>query len=97
MAVSSPPRKPLGIRATAKEHAIITRAAAREGRSVNRFVLTAALDAAHRKTLHAQRRTPEQIEAILAGFRDAVQEATPPGRDILTEFLADRRAEAARE
>lgn len=96
MAASTTTRKPLGIRATPKEHAVITRAAAREGRSVNSFVLTAALDAAHRNSLRT-RRTPEQVRAILAGFRDAVQEAVTPDRDILTEFLADRRAEAARE
>jgi uncharacterized protein (DUF1778 family) len=94
--MSAPTRKPLGIRATTKEHAIITRAAAREGRSVNSFVMAAALEAAHRKSLHA-RRTPEQVRAILTGFRDAVQEKVTPNRDILAEFLANRRAEAARE
>lgn len=96
MAVATPTRKPLGIRATPKEHAVITRAAAREGRSVNSFVLDAALDAARHKSMLA-RRTPKQIRAVLSGFRDAVQEAVPPNRDILEEFLADRRADARRE
>jgi uncharacterized protein (DUF1778 family) len=96
MAVSTSTRKPLGIRATPKEHATITRAAAREGRSVNSFVLSAALEAAHRQSLRA-RRTPEQVRAILEGFRATVREVVPPNRNILTEFLAERRAEAARE
>ncbi len=39
-------RKPLGIRATPEEHRILTEAAAREHRSVNTFVLRAALQAA---------------------------------------------------
>ena len=38
-------RKPLGVRATPAEHELITQAAQREKRSVNSFVLRAALQA----------------------------------------------------
>jgi uncharacterized protein (DUF1778 family) len=96
MAGSTTTRKPLGVRATPKEHALIRRAAAREGRSINSFVLHAALEAAENQSSRP-RRTPEEIRAILNGFRAAIQPAVSPNQDILAEFLADRRAEAVRE
>ena len=46
MSPSATLRKPLGIRATPEEHERITQAAQREHRSVNSFVLHAALQAA---------------------------------------------------
>jgi uncharacterized protein (DUF1778 family) len=90
-------RKPLGIRATPKEHKLITQAAKRERRSVNSFVLSAALQAAEAKAVLRPKRTPEEIKAILDALRASVQAVIPKDRDILAEFLVERRAEAARE
>ena len=94
MSPSATLRKPLGIRATPEEHERITQAAQREHRSVNSFVLHAALQAAKAQPQPKPKRSREEILAILADFRHAVQEKVGKDRDILAEFLADRRAEA---
>jgi hypothetical protein len=94
MSPSATLRKPLGIRATPEEHERITQAAQREHRSVNSFVLHAALQAAKAQPQPKPKRSREEILAILADFRNAVQEKVGKDRDILAEFLADRRAEA---
>ncbi len=91
------PKKPLGIRVTAEQHRLITEAAQREQRSVNGFVLRAALQAAEAQPAARPKRSREEIKAILQAAREAVQAANPTGRDILEEFLAERRAEAASE
>ena len=96
MGASATVRKPLGIRATPEERERIAKAAEREHRSVNSFVLRAALQAAERGP-ERPRRTPEEIKAILDGLRAEVRAVVPEGRDILAEFLAERRAEAASE
>jgi hypothetical protein len=96
MSSSTTLRKPLGVRATPEEHKRITKAAKRANRSVNSFVLQAALQAAETKPVVRPRRSPEEIKAILDGFRAAVRSVVPEDRDILSEFLADRRAEAER-
>jgi hypothetical protein len=96
MASSPTVRKPLGVRATPEQHRLLTEAAAREHRSVSSFVLTAALNAAQSQPAKP-RKSREEIQAILRAAREAVQEANPTNRDILEEFLAERRAEAARE
>ena len=97
MSSSATLRKPLGVRATPEEHKRITKAAKRANRSVNSFVLQAALQAAETKPVARPRRSPEEIKAILDDFRVAVRSVVPRDRDILSEFLADRRAEAERE
>jgi len=89
-------RKPLGVRATPEEHERITEAARREHRSVNSFVLSAALRAAENQATRP-RRSREEVRAILQAAREEVQAANPTNRDILEEFLAERRAEAERE
>lgn len=89
-------RKPLGIRATAEEHERITRAAQREHRSVNSFVLSAALQAAEAQSVAKPRRSREEIMAILKAAREAVQEANPTNRDLLAELVAERREAATR-
>jgi Protein of unknown function (DUF1778) len=94
MSPSATLRKPLGIRATPEEHERITQAAQREHRSVNSFVLHAALQAAKAQPQPKPKRSREEILAILADFRHAVQEKVGKDRDILAEFLADRHAEA---
>jgi len=96
MASSPTIRKPLGVRATAEEHAIITEAAQREHRSVNSFVLRAALHAAETQKPAKPKKSIEEVRAILDGVRDLVKAANPTNRDILAEFLAERREAAAR-
>jgi hypothetical protein len=97
MGASSTLRKPLGIRATPEEHELITQAAHREHRSVNSFVLSASLQAAGARVEEKPRRTREEVKAILRAAREALQGANPEKRDILAEFLAERRKEAASE
>jgi uncharacterized protein (DUF1778 family) len=88
-------RKPLGVRVTPEQHRILTEAAKREHRSVNSFVIQAAMQAAQGNVSAIPRKTPEQIKALLNAARAKVH--IPGDRDILEEFLAERRAEAARE
>lgn len=88
----------MGVRVTPDQHRVLTEAAKREHRSVNSFVVQAALRAAeHAASVPALRRTPEQIKAILQTARAEVRAVMPRGRDLLEEFLAERRQEAARE
>jgi acyl-CoA reductase-like NAD-dependent aldehyde dehydrogenase len=89
-------RKPLGIRATPEEHERITRAAQREHRSVNSFVLRAALQAAEALPPAKPRRSPEEIRAILKAAREEVQAHNPDHRDLLAELTAERREAATR-
>jgi hypothetical protein len=96
MTVSTAARKPLGVRATPEQHRLLTEAAARENRSVSSFVLTAALNAARSQTTRPKR-SREEIKAILNAAREEVRKVVSPDRDILEEFLAERRAEAERE
>lgn len=95
MTSSATLRKPLGVRATPEQHRMLTEAAAREHRSLSSFVLSAAIQAAE---AHAQtdatekpKRSREEIKAIFEAARAAVREANPNNRDILAEFLAERR------
>jgi hypothetical protein len=44
-----------------------------------------------------RKHTREEILAIFRAAREEVQAANPENRDILEEFLAERRAEAASE
>jgi hypothetical protein len=44
-----------------------------------------------------RKHTREEMLAIFRAAREEVQAANPEGRDILAEFLAERRAEAASE
>jgi len=97
MSSSTTLRKPLGIRATPKEHKLITQAAKREHRSVNSFVLSAALQAAESRPQPKPKRSREEILAIINAARASVQAANPTNRDILAGFLAERQAEAAGE
>jgi len=95
MATSATIRKPLGIRATAKERAIIRRAAEREGRSLNSYVMHVVLEAAEKKP-HRKKSQKE----VLAAVRRAQKIMEPyviPGRSMADELIAERRAEAARE
>jgi hypothetical protein len=44
-----------------------------------------------------RKHTREEMLAIFRAAREEVQAANPEGRDILAEFLAERRTEAASE
>jgi hypothetical protein len=44
-----------------------------------------------------RKHTREEMLAIFRAFREEVQAHNPENRDILEEFLAERRAEAERE
>jgi len=96
MSPSAALRKPLGIRATPEEHERITQAARREHRSVNSFVLRAALQAAEAPSPAKPRRSREEIMAILKAAREEVQAHNPDNRDLLAELVAERREAAAR-
>lgn len=79
-----------------EEHQLIRRAAEREHRSINSFVLRAALKAAQ-EDAPKPRKSREEIMDIVAAARQAVQAANPKGRDLLAELFEERRAEAAHE
>ncbi len=96
MAVSTPTRKPIGVRATPKERAIIRRAAAREGRSVNSFVLGAALRAAEKEASRT-RRSPEEVMKIVRAAQEEVRRANPQRRNLVDELIQQRRREAAND
>ena len=86
----------MGVRATAEEQRVIAQAAALEHRSVSSFVLRAALAAA-RQISSKPRKSIDEIRAIVTSAQQAFQAANPEGRDILEEFLAERRLEAERD
>jgi len=44
-----------------------------------------------------RKHTREEMLAIFRAFREEVQAHNPENRDLLAEFLAERRAEAASE
>ncbi len=94
-------RKVLAIRATEEERQILMLAAKREHRSLSSFVLRTALDAAQPATAtltrDRSRRTPESIEAALKNAQDIMAKYRKPGHSLVDEFLAAKRAEAARE
>ncbi|HEY5057033.1 MAG TPA: DUF1778 domain-containing protein [Acidobacteriaceae bacterium] len=96
MGVSTQTRKQLGCRATPKESAIIARAAAREGRSVNSFVLRAALQAAEGEKPRP-RRSPEEVMRIVRAAQEEIRKANPEGRNLVDELIQERRREAANE
>jgi hypothetical protein len=89
-------RKPLGVRATPEEHRIITQAAKREHRSVNSFVLRAALQAAQAEAT-PRVRTPETVQAAISRAQQLMRPYRQPGRSLVDELIAERRAEAAAE
>lgn len=96
MAVKTPIRKPLGVRATVQEHRVLVAAAKRERRSLNSFVLEAALRAARNETSTAER-TPETIEAAIRRAQELMRPHLRAGRSLSEELIAERRAEAALE
>ncbi len=94
MGSSATLRKPLGIRATPEEHELITRAAQREHRSVNSFVLKAALDAARGSSNRV--RTPEEVQAALTRAQTLMRPYREAGNSLVDELISERRAETER-
>jgi len=90
-------RKPLGVRATPEEHERISEAARREHRSVNSFVLRAALEAAETAERLPGRRTPEDVQAAIHQAQELMRPYRQPGRSLVDELIAERRAEALRQ
>jgi hypothetical protein len=95
MAISPPTRKPLGVRVTAKEHKLIAAAAKREHRSINSFVVQAALLAASGEP-KTPGRSREEVDAIIRSAQQAFRAANPDGRNLVDELLRERREEVAR-
>ncbi len=89
--------KPLGIRATPEQHRILTDAAAREHRSVNSFVLRAALQAAEAEAPTRARRSLAELREIVEAAQAEFRAANPTGRDPVEELIAERREAAANE
>lgn len=98
MASNTSIRKPLGVRATAQEHRILVAAAKRERRSLNSFVLQAALRAARGGMSDAPvQRTPETIEAAIRKAQELMRPHLKAGQSLSEELISERRAEAALE
>lgn len=91
-------KKPLGIRATPEQHSVILEAARRQHRSINNFVLHAALqEAAQSRTAAAQpKRTRAEVEALAREAQALMRQANPTGRSLVDELIAERREEAKR-
>jgi hypothetical protein len=88
-------RKPLGIRATPEEQKLLAEAARREHRSLNSFVLRAALEAAKADTPSFRLRTPDDVDAALRHAQALMRPFHRPGHSLADELIAERRAEAA--
>lgn len=88
-------KKPLGVRVTPEQHKAISEAAKREHRSVNSFVVNAALRAVEA----APRPKPlqKEIDAAISRAQEAMRRANPEGRSLVDELIAERRAAAALE
>ena len=87
-------RKLMGVRVTPEQRDKITDAARREQRSVSSFVVRAALEAAD-GVQRGQKKSREEIRAILQAARAEVREANPENRSLLDELTDERRKEAA--
>ena len=97
MSITAHARKPLGVRATPEQHRILTEAAKREHRSVSSFVLQAALRAVAEQREAGRPRTLEERDAGLQEIQTEMRKFRVPGRSLVDELIAERRAESARE
>ncbi len=96
MRASTSLRKPLGVRATADQHHLLTEAAKREHRSVASFVLNAALKEAAQGEARPSK-TPQEILQLVHDAQALMKPYRESGRSLVDELIAERRAEAARE
>lgn len=86
----------LGLRITPEQHRLVAEAAAREHRSLNSFVLKSALAAAS-QTPRTQRRSPEEVMALIKAAQDEFGAMNMKSRDLLQELTDERRLESAGE
>ncbi len=84
----------LGLRITREQHRLVAEAAAREHRSLNSFVLKSALAAA---TQTPQRRSPEEVMALVKAAQDEFRAMNRKSRNVLQELADERRVESAGE
>jgi uncharacterized protein (DUF1778 family) len=92
------PKKPLGVRVTAEQHRLIAEAAKLEHRSINSFVLQAAVKAAEsvRQAAPRRKRSLDEIRETMRHVHEAMRQANPTGRSLVDELIAERREAAAR-
>ncbi|MBS1813413.1 MAG: DUF1778 domain-containing protein [Acidobacteria bacterium] len=83
------------MRVTPEQHQLLKDAAEREHRSISSFVLNAALREAQAHTLPRQR-TREEVDAAITRAQAMMKKLVPPGRSLVDEVIAERRAEAVR-
>ncbi len=78
---------------------MIREAAQREHRSINNFVLQAAMQAAAvpQSGGAGLRRTQAEMDAAVAEAQELMRKYRTPGRSLVDELIAERRAEAGRE
>jgi hypothetical protein len=82
----------------AAELSLMQDAADRAGKTVSEFAHEASVRAATAERDEAvPHRTPEQLRTLIDEARRLMREANPEGRDLVSELIAERRAEAARE
>jgi hypothetical protein len=92
-ATTAEPKKPLGVRVTAEQHRMITEAAKREHRSVNSYVLNAALKAASSQEFRP-RHSQAEVDDVIKRVQDEFRKFNPTGRSIVDELSAERREAA---
>ena len=97
--VAAEPKKPLGVRATSSQHRAIAEAAKLEHRSINSFVLQAAMQAAEatRSAMPRPRRSLDEIRETVRQAQEMIRNANPTGRSLVDELIEERRQEAMRE
>lgn len=83
------------IRVTREEQQVIASAAKEQHRSINNFVLRAALDAA--RSGHETIRTPEAIQQAVDRAQALMAPYKRPGHSLVDQLIAERRLEAERE
>lgn len=91
------PKQLIGVRVTPEQHRVLAAAAKREHRSLNSFVVQAALRAAEQTSAEPVRKSPEDIMAIFRSVRERNGSRSPDQPDLLETFLAERRRAAASE
>jgi uncharacterized protein (DUF1778 family) len=95
---STEQKKPLGVRATADQHRLIAEAAKLEHRSINSFVLQAAMRAAEsvRQAAPHRKRSLDEIRETMRHVHETMRQANPTARSLVDELIAERREAASR-
>ena len=80
-----------------QEYVALERAAEEKHTDVAGLVRDELVKLAERYKPRPPRSSPEEIAQIIRAVREEFQAANPDNRNVLEEFLAERRLEAARE